>query len=317
MIFHPTLDFWRTLAVLVFEAGIGYPDRLHRIIPHPVTWAGLGLAALEQRWNRQEFPETRRRLLGVATILLVAGAAALTGFLIDHWAARNIWLALATILIATTGLAQRSLYVHVAAVGAALRAGDLPAARIAVGHIVGRDVEALDAQGVAAAALESLAESFCDGVAAPAFWLLIGGLGGLFAYKAINTADSLIGHREPRWRAFGWASARTDDFFNLVPARLAGCLLAFAGRGGWRVMLRDAKKHDSPNAGWPEAAMAGALKIRLGGAVAYDGAPHQRPWFGDGAKPTTADLNRGLRIYLGGCFLLWIALAAGGLAWRH
>jgi adenosylcobinamide-phosphate synthase len=317
LIFNPTLDPWRTLAVLVLEAGIGYPDRLHRIIPHPVTWAGRALAHLEQRWNRQEFPETRRRALGVATIILVAGTAALIGFLIDHWATRNIWLALVTILIATTGLAQRSLYAHVAAVGAALRAGDLPAARIAVSHIVGRDVDTLDAQGVAAAALESLAESFCDGVAAPAFWLLIGGLGGLFAYKAINTADSLIGHREPRWRAFGWASARTDDFFNLIPARLAGCLLALAGRGGWRIMVRDAKKHDSPNAGWPEAAMTGALKIRLGGAVTYDGTPHQRPWFGDGEKPTTADLARGLRIYLGGRLLLWIALAAGGLAWQH
>jgi adenosylcobinamide-phosphate synthase len=311
------LDPWRTLAVLVLEAGIGYPDRLHRIIPHPVTWAGRGIAALEQRWNRPEWSAAQRRLLGVVTLVLVAGVAALIGFLIDHWAAQNIWLALVTVLIGTTGLAQRSLYVHVAAVGKALRVGDLAGARIAVSHIVGRDVDALDAQGVAAAALESLAESFCDGVVAPAFWFLIGGLGGLFAYKVINTADSLIGHREPRWAAFGWASARTDDLFNLIPARLAGGLLAVAGRGGWRVMIRDAPKHDSLNAGWPEAAMAGALKIRLGGSVAYDGAMHQRPRFGDGKKPTAADLGRGLRVYLGGCFLLWALLAVGGLAWRH
>ena len=120
---------------------------------------------------------------------------------------------------------------------------------------------------------------------APAFWLLVGGLAGLFAYKAVNTADSLIGHREPRWRAFGWASARTDDLLNLIPARLAGALLAFSAGGGWRVMGRDAGKHDSPNAGWPEAAMAGGLNIRLGGPVAYDGAPHPRPWFGDGGAP--------------------------------
>ncbi len=303
--------------MLALEAGVGYPDRLHRILPHPVVWAGRGISFLERRWNRPDWPAGLRRLLGIATLVLIAGAAAGIGFLIDHWAARNIWLALVTILIGTTGLAQRSLYVHVAAIRAALRAGDLPRARLAVGQIVGRDVQALDAHGVAAAALESLAESFCDGIVAPTFWLLLGGLGGLFAYKAVNTADSLIGHREPRWRAFGWAAARTDDLMNLIPARLAGGLLALAARGGWRVMFRDAKKHDSPNAGWPEAAMAGGLGIRLGGPVAYDGVMHKRPWFGDGQQAAAADLERGLRIYVGGCLLLWAVLAAGGLAWRN
>ncbi len=230
--------------MLVLEAGIGYPDRLHSIIPHPVVWAGRGIAMLEQYWNRPDWPEARRRVLGVVTLVLIAGAAALIGFVIDHFAAKNRWTVLAALLLASTGLAQRSLYTHVAAVSTALRSNNLPAARLAVGRIVGRDVAGLNAEGVAAAALESLAESFCDGVVAPAFWFLLFGLAGLFAYKAINTADSLIGHREPRWRAFGWASARTDDFFNLIPARLAGCLLALAARGGWRVMLRDAKKHD-------------------------------------------------------------------------
>jgi adenosylcobinamide-phosphate synthase len=317
LIFSATLDPWRTLAVLVLEAAIGYPDRLHKIIPHPVVWAGRGIAALERRWNRPDWPEAQRRLLGVATLALIAGGAALMGFLIDHWATKTLWTTLVVLLLASTGLAQRSLYTHVAAVNAALRSNNLPAARLAVGRIVGRDVSVLDAGDVAAAALESLAESFCDGVVAPAFWFLLFGLAGLFAYKAINTADSMIGHREPHWRAFGWASARTDDLFNLIPARLSGCLLALAARGGWRVMLRDAKKHDSPNAGWPEAAMAGGLKIRLGGPVAYDGAPHQRPWFGDGRQPNAADLARGLRVYLGGCALLWTLLAAGGLLWRH
>jgi adenosylcobinamide-phosphate synthase len=317
LIFPPTLDPWRTLAVLALEAAIGYPDRLHKIIPHPVVWAGRGIAMLERRWNHPEWPEARRRLLGVATLILIAGTAALIGFLIDHWAVKNLWTTLLALLLASTGLAQRSLYTHVAAINTALQANDLPAARLALGHIVGRDTAGLSVGGVAAATLESLAESFCDGIVAPAFWFLLFGLAGLFAYKAINTADSMIGHREPRWRAFGWASARTDDLFNLIPARLSGCLLALAARGGWRIMLRDAKKHASPNAGWPEAAMAGGLNIRLGGPVSYDGAPHPRPWFGDGKQTEATDLTRGLRVYLDGCAYLWAMLVVGGLLWRH
>jgi adenosylcobinamide-phosphate synthase len=317
LIFSPFLDPWRTLAALVLEAAVGYPDRLHRLIPHPVTWAGRGISALEQSWNRPDWPAAIRRLLGVVTLVLIAGSAALAGLLIDFLLPNSLLFALITVCLATTGLAQRSLYTHVAAVSAALEQDDLPRARQAVSKIVGRDVSALDRTKIAAAALESLAESFCDGVIAPAFWLLTCGLAGLFAYKAINTADSLIGHREPRWRAFGWASARTDDLFNLIPARLAGCLLAAVSGGGWRVMWRDARKHDSPNAGWPEAAMAGGLKIRLGGPVAYDGAPHPRPWFGDGTLPDAATLRRGLGVYLRACFLFWILLAAGGLTWRH
>jgi adenosylcobinamide-phosphate synthase len=294
------LDPWRTLAALGLEAAIGYPDRLHRLIPHPVTWAGRGISFLEQSWNRPDWPAALRRGLGVVTLLLIAGLAGLAGWLLDSWLLHGFWLGLVTLLLATTGLAQRSLYTHVAAV-----------------MIVGRDVTGLDESGVAAAALESLAESFCDGVIAPAVWLFAFGLAGLFAYKAVNTADSLIGHREPRWRAFGWASARTDDLLNLIPARLAGILLALAAGGGWRVMRRDARKHDSPNAGWPEAAMAGGLKIRLGGPVAYDGVPHPRPWFGDGARPEAAALRRGLRVYKRACGLFWLLLAVGGLAWRH
>jgi adenosylcobinamide-phosphate synthase len=286
-------------------------------VPHPVTWAGRGIFLLEQSWNRPDWSATLRRLLGVATLLLVAGSAALGGLLIDLVAGHSVWLALITLFLATTGLAQRSLYTHVAAVSTALEQNNLPGARHAVSMIVGRDVAALDQSGITAAAIESLAESFCDGVIAPAFWLLTFGLAGLFAYKAINTADSLIGHREPRWRAFGWAAARTDDLFNLIPARLAGILLAASAGGGWRVMWRDARKHDSPNAGWPEAAMAGGLKIQLGGPVAYDGAPHPRPWFGDGARPDAAALRRALHIYQRACALFWMLLAAGGLAWRH
>ncbi|MET0337813.1 MAG: adenosylcobinamide-phosphate synthase CbiB, partial [Caulobacter sp.] len=206
----------------------------------------------------------------------------------------------------------RSLYDHVVAVSKAV---DLDAARTAVGRIVGRDTAALDESGVAAAALESQAESFCDGVVAPIFWFLVGGLGGLFAYKAINTADSMIGHREERWRAFGWFAARTDDFMNWIPARIAGALVALAAGAGWGAMFRDAHKHASPNAGWPEAAMAGGLGVRLGGPAIYDGVTHQRPVLGDGPAPAMADLKRGLGVYLRACAILAAMLLVGGLAW--
>ncbi|MGC1303630.1 MAG: CobD/CbiB family cobalamin biosynthesis protein, partial [Caulobacteraceae bacterium] len=213
--------------------------------------------------------------------------------------------------------AQRSLHDHVEAVRSPLAAGDLPAARTAVGRIVGRDVEGLDAAGVAAAGLESLAESFNDGVVAPAFWLAVGGLPGLWAYKAVNTADSLVGHMEPRWRDFGWAAARLDDLMNLVPARGAGLLIALSARRGGAVMWRDAGKHASPNAGWPEAAMAGALDVQLGGAALYDGEQVARPTFGDGPRPRPADLARGLAVYRRACGLLLLGVLAGGLLTRR
>jgi adenosylcobinamide-phosphate synthase len=213
-------------------------------------------------------------------------------------------------LVASTGLAQKSLFVHVRNVLTALRARDLSTARERVSLIVGRDTRQLDESGVSAAALESLAESFNDGIVAPAFWLLVGGLPGLFAYKVLNTADSLIGHKEERWRAFGWAAARADDVANLIPARIAGTLLAIAGRGGFGVMFKDASKHASPNAGWPEAAMAGALGVRLGGPTSYDGVVHERPVFGSGERPGWVDLRRGLRIYVVACLLLWVLVAA-------
>src|SRR4051812_2860447 len=213
-------------------------------------------------------------------------------------------------LVGSVGLAQRSLFVHVKNVLNALRSGDLAAARQRVSMIVGRDTQQLDASGVSAAALESLSESFNDGIVAPAFWLLLGGLPGLFTYKVLNTADSLIGHKEERWRAFGWAAARADDVANLVPARIAGTLLVIAGWAGLLVMFKDASKHASPNAGWPEAAMAGALGVRLGGPTAYDGVIHERPVFGTGPTPGVQHLIRGLRVYIMACLLLWLIVAA-------
>ncbi len=303
-----------TLTALVVEAAFGWPGWLYARIGHPVGGFARLIAACERRWNRPDIPERRRRMFGVVTVALLLSAAIGAGLGIEAVAARASlgWMVLA--LAAVPGLAQHSLYVHVRPVASALARGDLPAARTAVGYIVGRDTARLDGHGVARAAIESLAESFCDGIVAPLFWLLVAGLPGLWAYKAINTADSLIGHREPRWRAFGWAAARTDDLLNLVPARLAGLLLCLVARRGWRTLWRDAGNHASPNAGWPEAAMAGALRLRLAGPIAYDGAVHDKPWIGDGRADADArDIRRALALYVGACGLLW--LIAGGVAW--
>lgn len=301
---------WIVLAAAVVEAAVGYPDALHRRAPHPVVWIGGLISALEAGLNLPGFGEITRRLLGVVTLALIVGVSALAG-----WIVADLGGPVAIVLVGTVGLAQRSLFDHVRAVAKPLAAGDLDSARITVGHIVGRDVARLSESDIATAAIESLAESFCDGIVAPLFWFVIAGLPGLFVYKAVNTADSLIGHREPRWRAFGWASARFDDVMNLIPARLAGGVIALAGRGGWRIMLRDAGKHASPNAGWPEAAMGGALGVRLGGPAWYDGALSQRPVLGEGRAATPADLTRALRIYLLACGLLWLMLAVAGFVW--
>ena len=180
--------------------------------------------------------------------------------------------------------------------------------------IVGRDTAELDEQGVAVAAIESLAESFCDGVVAPAFWFLVAGLPGLLLCKAMNTADSMIGHRDARYLHFGWAAARGDDVVNFLPARLSGLLVCIAGMGGWRIMQRDARHHASPNGGWPEAAMAGVLQRRLGGPVAYDGELAHRAWLGEGAAPGARDVQRSLWVYRRACLLLWGLV--GVIAWR-
>lgn len=304
-----TEPWWLPFAALVVEGCVGYPQAVYRHIRHPVVWMGYVIDRLERRWNRADRSDVARRWLGVLTVVVVAGSAAFAGYVLQSGLNRVQFGMLLVVLIATTGLAQNSLFTHVRDVLRPLSSGDLASARAAVAKIVGRDTSELNESGVASAALESLAESFNDGVVAPAFWLLVGGLPGLFAYKALNTADSSIGHREPRWRMFGWAAARADDLANLIPARLAGSLVAIAGRGGMSVMWRDASKHASPNAGWPEAAMAGALRIRLGGPATYDGVQHERPIFGEGRAPVADDLARGLHLYVIACGMLWMLVA--------
>jgi adenosylcobinamide-phosphate synthase len=306
------------LAALLIDAAIGWPNWLYARIGHPIGAFARLIGWAELRWNRATTPSPTRRAYGTALLLLLIALAAVIGWGIEQ-AARAIagdhaWLLVA--LAAWPALAQRSLFNHVRAVATPLMQGDLPEARRTVSHIVGRDTEKLDESGIARAAIESLAESFCDGVIAPLFWLLLLGLPGIWAFKAISTADSLIGHKEERWRAFGWAAARTDDLANWIPARLSGLLMCVAAPGGWRAMWRDHAAHASPNGGWPEAAMAGALGVALGGPVAYDATMHAKPWINrEGRAAQPADLRRALALYVRACLLAW--LMTGAIAWAR
>lgn len=303
---------------LVIDAVIGWPTPLYARIGHPVGAFARLIHWADWRWNRVTASQVSRLCHGIITLVLLVLLAAGAGLVIQ-WAAhacagKHAWWIIA--LAAWPALAQRSLFDHVRAVALPLRRGDLPAARRRLAQIVGRDTERLDEPAIARAAIESLAESFCDGVIAPLFWLLLLGLPGLWAFKAISTADSLIGHKEARWCAFGWASARTDDLANWIPARVSALLLCLAAPGGWRTMLRDHAAHASPNGGWPEAAMAGALGVALAGPVAYDGVQHAKPWIGaEGRDANAADLAHALRIYIRACLLGW--LIAGILAWAR
>ncbi|WP_062121494.1 MULTISPECIES: adenosylcobinamide-phosphate synthase CbiB [Sphingobium] len=303
------------LVALILDAALGWPGWLYARIGHPVGAFARIIAACERRWNRPGLGNGRRRMAGVATFLILLLVATLGGWLIQSALRRlmGAWAWTGIALAAWPALAQRSLFDHVLPVVKALKTGDLPAAQQAVGHIVGRDTASLDEAGVARAAIESLAESFCDGVVAPLFWLFVGGLPGVWAYKAVNTADSMIGHREEPFAAFGWAAARFDDLLNLAPARLSAILLCVAGPGGWRVLRRDHALHASPNAGWPEAAMAGALDVRLAGPVQYDGVRHDKAWIGgDGAEATPAAASAALALYVRACLLLWLVAAMIG-----
>ena len=297
------------------EAWLGYPNRLFARIGHPVTWIGAVIARLDRRLNRDTEPPRTRRAKGfvaIAMVLALAIAAAIALQAVAFATLPAIAALLVTGLVASSCLAQRSLDTHVRAVAAALETQSLAEARRAVGMIVGRDTAALDEAGVARAAIESLAENFADGIVAPAVWLALGGLPGGIAYKAVNTADSMIGHRTPRHAAFGFAAAKLDDLVNWPAARLAALWLALAAailpdtsaRAAWRVTRRDARGHASPNAGWPEAAMAGALGVTLGGSRVYAGRLVEDATMGDRlAAADATTIRRALRVYRLACGL--------------
>jgi adenosylcobinamide-phosphate synthase len=304
------------LAALLLDAAIGWPDRLYRLVGHPVGLFAAYLNAAAKVWNDQRQSFARRRIAGTVVILLLVAFTMLACQALTLLAAAYLgpcsFAAIA--LLAWPAFAQRSLVFHGKAVADALDLHGLSAGRQAVAQICGRDVQALDEHGVSRAAIESLAESLSDGIIAPLFWLIVGGLPALWAYKAINTADSMIGHKDSEWQAFGWAAARLDDAANLIPARLSGLLICTVRWRGLRTMRQDHSKHASPNSGWPEAAMAGALGLRLAGPVSYDGEVNAKPWIGIGrASATSTDIRTALRIIIHCCALAW--LITGALLW--
>ncbi|MCY4286789.1 MAG: adenosylcobinamide-phosphate synthase CbiB [Thiotrichales bacterium] len=300
------LELHVVLAALLIDAAVGDPAWFYRRVPHPVVALGK-LVELSERWLYRASPRWLCGLGGAATVAVVVGAGVAAGwsierFLIARWP--HGWVLEG--VIASTLIAFRGLHDHALAVADGLDRS-LDAGREAVSHIVGRDPASLDEAGVARGAIESVAENFSDGVVAPLFWYGLAGLPGLIAYKAVNTLDSMIGHRTERYRHFGTAAARLDDAVNWLPARLAGLYFVAAawlrpganGARAARVMVRDAGKHRSPNAGWQEAAVAGALDLALAGPRRYRHETVDDAWMGDGrAELDAGDIRRALHLYI-------------------
>lgn len=306
------------LLASLLDALIGEPEALYRHVPHPVVLLGRLIAALERGLLIETAGPWRQRVAGRLLVLLTVAIATGVGLALQRLVAAvpHGWVLEAVLM--STLLALRSLHDHVAAVGRALRRG-LEPARVAVARIVGRDPQSLDEPAIARAAIESTAENLSDGVIAPLLWGLVLGLPGLLAYKAINTLDSMVGHRSPRYLHFGRAAARLDDLANLVPARATALLVVLVAvllpgldaRGAWRAVWRDARHHRSPNAGWPEAAFAGALGLRIAGPRRYAGVLVDDAWMGDGrAEATVRDIGRALLLLWTTAALAWLMLAA-------
>jgi adenosylcobinamide-phosphate synthase len=294
------------LVAMLIELCLGYPDRLQRAIGHPVTWIGRLIALLDRSLNREAAGPQARRAAGIVAVLVVLAIVGVIALAIQDALLRVPFGIFAVGVLASTLVAQRSLHRHVADVAAALEKDGVAAGRAAVAHIVGRDTDSLEAAGIARAAIESLAENFSDAIVAPVFWMVIGGLPGAALYKAINTADSMVGHRTQRYAAFGRAAARLDDVVNLPASRLCALLLIAAAAltkdasaaHAWRAVRRDAARHRSPNAGYPEAAIAGALGLSLAGPRSYGGVQVDDAMMGDGRREANAaDIRRALALY--------------------
>lgn len=295
------------IIALVLDFIFGEPKWLWHRVRHPVVVMGQCISWLDNRLNTG----ATRKSKGMLNISILCCAAGLCGYIL------SLNAAVACITVAII-VAHRSLVQHVSNVARGLF-HSLGEGRNQVGKIVGRDTQTLDKTGIARAAIESCAENFSDGVVAPVFWYMVAGVPGLLIYKVVNTADSMIGHRTEKYEQFGWATARLDDLMNFVPARLTGALICLAGHSwtAWRTTLAEASLHRSPNAGWPEAAMAKCLGIRLGGARAYTGevAKINAPWFNEHGRPEadTEDIYACIRLVNTGwlLFLLGLCLSVG------
>ena len=308
------------LAALLIDAIVGEFGPLFRVLPHPVALIGGLTGWLDRRLNRQRRAASARAFRGAFVLVVLATAMAALGWLLADISRSVPFGWIIELLIVVLLLAQRSLFDHVRAVGRALERDGLAGGRAAVAHIVGRDPAQLDEHGVSRAAIESLAEGFSDAVVAPAFWYLLFGLPGLLVYKTINTMDSMIGYRTERHAAFGLVTAKLDDALNFIPARIAGAFIVaaamFVPKGlssqALMVMVRDGGKHRSLNAGWPEAAMAGALSVALSGPRQYDGKVENAPWLGEefSARIGTAEIRRALYLFVVACLVNAAVVAA-------
>lgn len=312
-----TLHFAAAALALLVERLFGYPKPLYDKIGHPVEWFGTVLKKLEALLYDPQAEPLQARLRGLAVLLALLLIVTIPAVFVASILSTLKFGWIVEALLATALIAQHSLYEHVSAVGKGLDIS-LNEGRKAVARIVGRDPATLDESGVVKGALESLAENASDGIVAPVLWYALLGLPGIVAYKAINTADSMIGHKSERYIYFGWAAARLDDLINLPASRLTGFLFAAAAawndqeRGKLAVlaMWRDAPKHQSPNAGWPESALAASLGVKFGGPRSYEGARVDLPWMGEGRETLNRDdIRKGLRLYgTAMTFLLFLAV---------
>ncbi|WP_295732002.1 adenosylcobinamide-phosphate synthase CbiB [uncultured Bartonella sp.] len=296
------------LLALLIDRSIGDPDWIWRKVPHPVAIFGAGIKWFEKRFNRKSMSSRRRKWYGLSALLILLLATFIIGFFI-HMLLLQLGLAgiIIEALVASILLAQKSLVDHVGKVEKAFKQGSLVEARGAVSLIVGRETKNLDESAVCRAAIESLAENSSDGVVAPVFWYLILGLPGLFCYKLVNTADSMIGYKNERFKDFGWASARLDDVVNFIPARLTAFIVILtcrlfinrnAAEKALEVVKKDARHHHSPNAGFPECAFAGALDVKLLGPRIYSGEAVDEPFQnGSGKMAGPDDIDRAIRLF--------------------
>ena len=308
------------LAALILDWAIGDPQWVWRTLPHPVAGFGKVISLLDKTLNQEGVSAVALMKRGAITIAILIIFALGVGQFLD-WVISLSWSvgAIIEVLVIWMFIAQKSLRDHVLAVARAMKLGGIDSAREAVSHIVGRDPASLDESGIVRASIESLAENFGDGVVAPAFWYMVFGLPGLLVYKMINTADSMIAYRNEKYLHFGRATAQADDLANWLPARISAVLILIGGgllcgmrvvKAAFKTVLRDAGLHRSPNAGWPESAMAGICNIALGGPRKYAGNSVAQAFINGTGKRQLGivDITKSVRVFSLSCFVLWVSV---------
>ncbi len=310
-----------TLAILIIalliDSIIGDPDWLWKRVRHPVSLFATFVLYFDKLRRPSNTPATDK-LFGIVAITALTLISILIGIILAYLLKDSWWGIIISALTASIFVAQKSLFCHVKPVYKALQSNDLEKSREQVSKIVGRDPKHLDKSGVARATIETAAENLSDGIVAPVFWFFLFGLPGLLTYKAINTADSTIGYKNEKYKNFGWATARLDDLVNYIPARLSGLLIAFCApcvngsiKTAFKTMIKDASLHNSPNAGWPEASMAGVLGVALAGPRIYSTHKEDGNWINDiGRKEIgSIEIHNALKILVAVCIFQFLILA--------